>query len=77
VIMGNRRAPKRLGPCMSPPAAAIGRLIKPNRPPTAYEQRVYEVGGNHSSCMVVPLLCERLCPGSSVAMEMLVCLNSR
>jgi hypothetical protein len=61
VIMGNRRAPKLLGPCMSPLVAADGGVSKPSRPPTAYEQRVYEVGGDHTaaSC-VVPLLCKSL-----------------
>uniref|UniRef100_A0A383WNP6 Methylated-DNA--protein-cysteine methyltransferase n=1 Tax=Tetradesmus obliquus TaxID=3088 RepID=A0A383WNP6_TETOB len=46
--MGHRRAPKRLGPCMSPPVIAEGGVSKPNRPPTAYEQRVYEM------CSAIP-----------------------
>lgn len=33
---------------MSPPATAEGRIIKPDRPPTAYEQRVYEM------CKAIP-----------------------
>jgi hypothetical protein len=49
VIMGNRRAPKRLGPCMSPPVPVNSGVGKPNRPPTAYEKRVYEVGCNHTA----------------------------
>jgi hypothetical protein len=54
--MGNRRPRNRLGPCMSPPAVAEGGVSKPDRPPTAYEQRVYEVGGHHCSSCVVQLL---------------------
>ncbi|WIA23191.1 hypothetical protein OEZ86_010081 [Tetradesmus obliquus] len=46
--MGHRRAPKRMGPCMSPPVTAEGGVSKPNRPPTAYEQRVYEM------CKAIP-----------------------
>eukprot|EP00882_Tetradesmus_deserticola_P008570 GHRQ01009038.1.p1 GENE.GHRQ01009038.1~~GHRQ01009038.1.p1 ORF type:complete len:149 (+),score=51.24 GHRQ01009038.1:283-729(+) len=46
--MGHRRAPRRLGPCMVPPPTTQAGVVKPNRPPTAYEQRVYAM------CQAIP-----------------------